>query len=296
MTVSTATFDAMGSCLSIAAASLNHDCNPNSIYQFSKGSLAIRSLRTIPPGAEVTISYVNPRTPAIERQTQLRNQWFFTCSCDYSTKALTCGQADIPPSLSCGMSAEELAKLDNEGRRLQEQASTAPTEALEILTRAMALFTPHKAIYPLWRSPWMSIRHDIISAHISQGNWASALGHALKMYLYIDPVLFPDTWNPQRAAETYGLLKIVMEIMHELTKPERNEQLLGELQDYRIDFPSVARHLSEEVESTFKKGFGPRSPIAEDLESYEKQAMGFGRSDWQVEVLKLRKAADALVD
>ncbi|KAL9061234.1 MAG: hypothetical protein Q9206_000629 [Seirophora lacunosa] len=296
MTVSTAAADAIGTCVSTTAARLNHSCNPNCIYLFSEGSLAVRSLQAIPEGFEVTISYVDPRLSTVERQRRLQRKWFFTCDCNYCTNALTCGHPDLPPSLSSRMSAGELYQLDNEGRRLQEEASAVPANALENLSRAMALFTQHKTIYPLWRYPWISIRQDVESAHIGQGDWASALGHALKIYLTIDPVLFSEAWNPHRAVGTYGVLKITLEILHELTKPQRNEELLQELRDYSIDFPTVIRHLSDEVESTYNKGFGPKSPIAADIEQYKKQGIGFGKSDWQTELTKLKRAADELVD
>ncbi|KAL8990604.1 MAG: hypothetical protein Q9177_000776 [Variospora cf. flavescens] len=296
MTIATAAFDTIGSCVSTTAALLNHSCNPNGIYQFSEGSLTVRSLQTIPEGGELTICYVDPRSTTVERQKELQAKWFFNCTCNYCAKRLTCGQPDLPPSLSSKMSAVSLSQLENEGRRLQDEASAAPADAVEILNRAMALFTRHKEIYPLWRYPWMSIRRDLRDAQISQGDWASALGHALKIYLYIDPVLFPDAWIPHRAVETYGLLKVMLEILHELTKPQRNEQLIHELWEYKIDFPTVIRHLSDEVERASNKGFGPRSPIAKDLELYEKEGIDFGKSDWQTELTKLKRAADQMVD
>ncbi|KAL8975117.1 MAG: hypothetical protein Q9197_000666 [Variospora fuerteventurae] len=296
MTVATASFDTIGSCVSTTAALLNHSCNPNCIYQFSEGSLTVRSLQAIPEGGELTICYVDPRSTTVERQKELQAKWFFTCTCKYCAKRLTCGQPDLPPSLSSKMSAVSLSQLENEGRRLQDEASAAPADAVEILSRAMALFTRHKEIYPLWRYPWMSIRRDLKDAQIGQGNWASAVGHALKIYLYIDPVLFPEAWIPHRAVETYGLLKVMLEILHELTKPQRNEQLIHDLWEYKIDFPTVIRHLSDEVERASNKGFGPRSPIATDLELYEKEGIDFGNSDWQTELTKLKRAADQMVD
>lgn len=297
MTVFTAAFDTLGSCVSTSAARLNHSCNPNCTYMFSEGSLAIRSLQAIPEGSELTISYVNPRAPTIERQQELQSKWLFTCTCDYCTRALTCGLPDLPPSLQSALSTEKLSQLDNEGRKLQKLASDAPADAeVAILISAMSLFTPHRDIYPVWRSPWSSIRHDLKVAQIGQGNWASALGHALRFYLHVDPTLFPMPWNPHRAAETYGLLKIIMEILYQLTKPERNEQLLKELWDYRVDFQSVIRHLSDEVEDTFKRGFGPRSPVADDIISYDQQGTDFGISNWEAELAKLKRAAIGLVD
>lgn len=297
MTVFNAAFDVLGSCVSATGARINHSCNPNCVYMFSEGSLAIQSLEAVPKGKELTISYVDPKTPTTKRQKELQSKWYFMCTCNYCTNALTCGQLDLPPSLKSGVSAGDLSRLDSEGRRLQKLALNASAdEEVNLLIRAMGLFTPYKMIYPVWRSPWSSIRHDIKAAHIGQGDWASALGHALKIYLYIDPVLFPITWNPHRAVETYGLLKIIMEILFQLTKSERNDELLKELWDFKIDFPTVIRHLSDEVEGTCKKGFGPRSPVAEDIIGYDEQGIDFGRCDWQSELAKLKRAADNLVD
>ncbi|KAI4132056.1 MAG: hypothetical protein LQ338_000914 [Usnochroma carphineum] len=197
------------------------------------------------------------------------------------------------------MSAKALSELENEGRRLQDMAEKAPAEEqIEYLTRAMELFTPHSAVYPIWREPWGSIRHDMKVANITQGKWFSALGHALKIYFYIDPVLFPDKWSPQRAMRTYVLLRVITEIAYQISGPQSNEQLHRELSKYEINFLVVAKNLSNEVEMAISKGYGSDHPFAADFQRFKAAEIPTGqfggRAEWENERAKLKRAADEM--
>jgi hypothetical protein len=65
-----------------AIARLNHNCRPNADYRFSHATLAqyVHAARDIPPGEELTISYINPLASRAERQARL-GQWGFECAC-----------------------------------------------------------------------------------------------------------------------------------------------------------------------------------------------------------------------
>lgn len=66
---------------------LNHACRPNTSYQFvaSTFSHLINADQPIPPGTELTISYISPYLNSTERRAKLHEQWGFTCQCALCT-------------------------------------------------------------------------------------------------------------------------------------------------------------------------------------------------------------------
>lgn len=64
-------------------ARLNHNCRPNAAYHFNANTLTqtVLALRSIPPGEELTISYIPQLQPRTERQALLHKSWGFHCDC-----------------------------------------------------------------------------------------------------------------------------------------------------------------------------------------------------------------------
>ncbi|MCJ1323398.1 hypothetical protein MMC10_000058 [Thelotrema lepadinum] len=70
---------------------LNHDCRPNAHYYFDTEALThhVQALRTISPGEELTITYIDPVQSRQRRQGELHWNWGFNCSCS------SCAQASV---------------------------------------------------------------------------------------------------------------------------------------------------------------------------------------------------------
>ncbi|KAJ3371772.1 hypothetical protein GGF31_002751 [Allomyces arbusculus] len=66
--------------LYVATSMANHACDPNAICVFSGRSVAVRCLRPIAEGDEVTINYVDVCQPEPDRQKDLKH-FHFTCEC-----------------------------------------------------------------------------------------------------------------------------------------------------------------------------------------------------------------------
>lgn len=64
-------------------ARMNHDCRPNAMFYFDPKTLihATQASRTILPGEEITIPYINILQSRENRQHVLNSSWGFTCSC-----------------------------------------------------------------------------------------------------------------------------------------------------------------------------------------------------------------------
>lgn len=75
---------------------LNHDCRPNAHYYFDGLHLVqhTRALRSIAPGEEITISYINPLQVRSARRETLQRTWGFHCTCSL------CGRSEEESEVS----------------------------------------------------------------------------------------------------------------------------------------------------------------------------------------------------
>lgn len=68
-------------------AMLNHDCRPNAAYFFDDATLThyVHAIRTIQPGEEITITYIDNEKERAKRMSKLERNWGFKCSCSSCT-------------------------------------------------------------------------------------------------------------------------------------------------------------------------------------------------------------------
>ncbi|KAG5975076.1 hypothetical protein E4U55_007900 [Claviceps digitariae] len=64
---------------------INHDCRPNLAYFFNNNTLThhVHAITDIPPGAELTITYIDTRLPRRLRLNYLHRTWGFNCTCSH---------------------------------------------------------------------------------------------------------------------------------------------------------------------------------------------------------------------
>ncbi|RFU26743.1 hypothetical protein B7463_g9598, partial [Scytalidium lignicola] len=64
-------------------ALMNHDCRPNAMYYFDPTTLihSTHASRTIEPGEEITLTYINLLQTYASRQANLKEHWGFECTC-----------------------------------------------------------------------------------------------------------------------------------------------------------------------------------------------------------------------
>ena len=76
------------SALFVEPSYMNHDCRPNLHYHFNSATLtqSIHAVRTIYPGEELTISYIQLLMPYNIRHQRLHDNWGFDCSCRACTE------------------------------------------------------------------------------------------------------------------------------------------------------------------------------------------------------------------
>lgn len=72
-----------GIALDLLSCAINHSCAPNAFLFVEDGHIIARSLRQIPIGEEITISYGDPMLPLKSRREYLKAEYFFHCFCKY---------------------------------------------------------------------------------------------------------------------------------------------------------------------------------------------------------------------
>lgn len=92
-TLSSPTFDPIGLALHPRSALFNHSCQPNAFVRFDIapkseagkfppfGSISVYTLRPVSKDEELTISYIDTTSPMDKRQQELKERYFFNCSC-----------------------------------------------------------------------------------------------------------------------------------------------------------------------------------------------------------------------
>lgn len=110
----------------------NHACSPNANYYFSFPSFTGQfwAMRDIAKDEEITIGYCRLIAPREQRQADLRDRFFFTCTCS-----------------TCLLSGEQLAQSDERRTKLEKLLTTletnsmpkfsSPTGALQLLEKAL---------------------------------------------------------------------------------------------------------------------------------------------------------------
>lgn len=68
-------------------AMLNHDCRPNAAYFWDEDTFThyVHAMRTIMPGEEITISYIDSEMKRAQRVRRLERNWGFKCDCSACT-------------------------------------------------------------------------------------------------------------------------------------------------------------------------------------------------------------------
>lgn len=63
----------------------NHDCRPNAAYYVDQSTLMhiTTAVRPIEAGEEITITYLDPLAPRVDRQERAQSHWGFACTCPH---------------------------------------------------------------------------------------------------------------------------------------------------------------------------------------------------------------------
>ncbi|KAI9760477.1 MAG: hypothetical protein M1835_000157 [Candelina submexicana] len=257
MTLVTPVFDPVGISFDPLAASANHSCDPNAVVVFDGPRLSFRTLREIAQDEEITISYIDCTYPYQRRQAELKDRYFFPCTCSKCRKGRTLREDRF---MGDALDSEELGTAESEAFTLLENAKTVgPELASKTLQQAVQVILNHQAVWPRDRQPWPSLRQQLTINLLSKGDWASALAHMLQTYFYIDPVLFPEPFHPVRVVHNWTLTRVVLYVSSISASDPR---VINQLSEFGLDYGTIIWALLTEVESNIDASHGRKSTLA----------------------------------
>ena len=263
-TLTTPTLDPLGLYLSHQSALLNHSCTPNTAICFSGVTLTLRSLAAIPAKSELSVSYVDTTNPTSARQSELRNRYFFNCTCSFCSAGITNALPDPLPDHS-------FDAIQARALGLQAEASTlAPDRAAALLDSALGFLSQ----YPPHRQPNPSILHTAFLNATANQCWVLALRYALKAYFFIDPVHYRLSWHPVRVVRKWVLLRLVTQIAGLVS--EGDSSIKG-LETFGINWQVVAIGLFQEVSDGASRSHGSDSPFTAEVKAFG-EGMGMERA------------------
>jgi hypothetical protein len=186
----------VGSSLDPFAALMNHSCDPNSTVFFEGPELRVRSIKTIAPGEEITISYMDPNESFELRQDHLLSKYHFTCKCQKCEKG-RCSPGDLITGNN------ELDRSVKEAQRrlrglLNAKPDAQPAESLEVAaSRICAEGYPGKP-WPCNISPTLYLQITLAQLYQERENWPKTFALRLKISFETDPIIWPSQGSQRR--------------------------------------------------------------------------------------------------
>lgn len=254
-TLTTPTLDPIGLCLDPRTALVNHSCTPNAHVVIDRGCLALRSLRSIPLDAEITLSYIDATTPTAKRSSELQSRYFFTCKCSSCSHLLTCGKPDPPQDPSFERATAAAFGLQSEAVSLQ---------TLEAARKLEAALTALQAFPPYWQ-PYASIQHQAFLNALSCQIWPLALKYGVASAVHIEPLQYPLPWHPIRVVRIWILLRLMVQILGLLQEKDDAVQALKHL---NLDWRNLSITLYRQLRDDVAKSHGTDSSLAAEVKAF----------------------------
>ncbi|KAI9756155.1 MAG: hypothetical protein M4579_003968 [Chaenotheca gracillima] len=260
VTLVTATFDPIGTCLDPLPANINHSCAPNSVVVFDGPRLNVRSTRQIEPNEEITISYIDCTDRYGWRQSELQQRYFFSCGCTKCQReALTQPEDDF---VTVGDRKVDLTVVESEVMDMLNDAKHKKQDSqasIKLLKDGLKLLNSQGWKWPISRQPAPSIRQQLAVNFLVAGDWTAAAIQMLALYFHVDPILFPEPWHPVRVVHNWTLVTLMLHLTSlSTTDPDATQPF----DKHETDYGKVVWGLLMEVLSNVDWSHGSESAFA----------------------------------
>lgn len=243
------------------AALMNHGCTYNAVVGFSGQNIITRPLRSIKKDEEIVISYIDTTYPYAYRRQELKAKYFFDCTCNLCEKGPDAeryvpGKAPVTvrkwsgiiQDIPCGTESSIFEATTKRALDLLESArkNTSLSSTIRKLQYGMHILREKPLCCAITTQPLAQLRHELIIALISNGDYASAFKHASIQYTCIDPNLFPQRHHPARVMHTW-LYVSLMERMVEKGNVRTHHYSCEDV-DFACILQTVLEDLQENLE------------------------------------------------
>ena len=291
LTLVSPTCDPLGLILDPFACLTNHSCAPNAFVVMDGRELSFRALRDIGSGEEIFVSYIDETEKYHFRQKELSDRYFFNCRCARCKHG-----PDIPREQLRALSFEEHGVFEEIRKAHQRQMGSDECRKLETseeidehirkllrasthvkgykrreLLRLILIQCRASGLYPPYRQPYAAARNEYILECLAIGDFETAFRHALKTYIYIDPMLYPNPFNPIRVVHTYRLAKLTNMLAH--PDEPKGAVLREEFQSLNTQMSIFAMKCLADATENVKNSHGAESAFAKLVESNNASAI-----------------------
>jgi SET and MYND domain-containing protein len=252
--------------------------------------LSMRSLEAIAKDEEIFISYIDHTYPFSQRQSELKERFFFDCKCTKCLHGPTLNEdrwtgdphkmpkdweryceviRSTDPKFADDLH-EHLDKINNSDeamRIIQDWAFHAlktihhqefgPARVMANVKNIMNMLAQTERC-PIYRQPYPSARHELLQSCSHNANFFLAWAHGAKTYFYVDPLLYPQTYHPLRVVHNANLAMLTLVVS---TDPSLQEH--SETKD--MDFGVLVYYLFLEVVANVEKSHGKDNSFAKLL-------------------------------
>lgn len=281
----TPTFDPLGLILDPKAAMINHSCTPNAIVVFDGPKLTVRALGAIPVDGEVLISYIDSTAPFGVRQAELRDLYFFTCTCQ---KCQLGAAAPQDAFLDPGPEFEERIKVIDDmipeiekdpawprhllgDSTLDKRLSALQYYAYSFLASPDGEEVPqdparfrkaihiirNTGVWPITRAPMPALYQQYAVACLSAKRYNEALIAMLRLHILIDSIVLPQPFHPVRVVHGWTLATLARAISSDQDSP-----FCKALQSCGVDLSMLFLTLLFDIREHVGKSHGSDSKFA----------------------------------
>ncbi|PVH84318.1 SET domain-containing protein [Cadophora sp. DSE1049] len=273
----------VGLCLSPTLARANHSCTPNAFIVFDSRNVSLRALRPIKKDEEIFISYIDPTEDLAQRQSTLKQRYFFTCKCtrcDGNENAyehfLRCQKEDaydndaggridgLYPHQEVVKTAEHCQAILKQNPTLASTSRTTSSKTMTLLKKGHAIQQNRisdllAAVKPLSSlnanklfalPPYPQILHEIYLANIDAQTFTPSLITLLFLFIHCDVFMYPQPHHPVRVIRLYTIAKLLKHIAS-LT-PTELLQDTSSMQTAETSSPSSDLRVKEEIAKAFQ--------------------------------------------
>lgn len=222
-------FEPVGIALHPLPATINHSCDPNTIIRFDvhdmssslasaqpntilRTTLTVQSLRNIKAGEEITISYIDSTFPHDQRQQELKERYFFTCTCSLCQRGL------LSPTYPPGSDPAHINEVTTQATRALKTLpcpSPLPPILKPALTSTLKILATIS--HPLHIYPYPQIRLQLILLLLDASTFYDAMLHSAILVFCCDEEMYTFPHHPSRVINMYRLLLCAQHVF--ATKP-----------------------------------------------------------------------------
>lgn len=243
-TLTTPTFDPIGLALHPKSALFNHSCQPNAFVRFDvppqsdaekfspHGSISVYTLRPVAQDEELTISYVDTTIPMAKRQQELKERYFFDCSCDFCSQGLSPVldgyRLDDDSSVQERQKvSKSLTKVQTLAEEYLEGVKATPGQEHQQVTgirdamRALAATRRWR----LHRYPWPQLRKALFLGALDLEEWGHAFFQSAILLRKVYPLTIAENHHPVRLVEMWTFFKMCHTRLYTIRGPGARKDL-----------------------------------------------------------------------